>query len=136
MRIFQRPPLRLGNPDQPQHLDRLGPRLPGRHFPVQAQHFGDLVADPHHGIERGHRLLKDHRDPISPDLAHLGLVEAEQIGAFQRHRAADHPARRVRHQPHHRQRGDALAATGFADDRQRLAAADAERDVVDRAEQT
>ena len=40
-----------------------------------------------------------------------------------------------RHQPHDRQRGDALAAAGFADDRQGLAAADAEGDVVDGAEQ-
>src|SRR5215213_6831305 len=135
MRIFMRAAFRLGDADEAQHLDRLRPRLPGGHFPVQAEHFGDLVADPHHRIERGHRLLKDHRDPISPDLAHFGLGEAEQIGAFQRHRAADHPAGRVRHQPHHRQRGHALAAAGLADDRQRLAAADAERDVVDRAEQ-
>ena len=25
--------------------------------------FGDLLADPHHRVQRGHRLLEDHRDP-------------------------------------------------------------------------
>ena len=56
--------------------------------------------------------------------AHLVFVESEQIGAFEHDRAADDPARRIGHQPHDRQRGHALAAAGFADDRQRLAAAD------------
>ena len=50
---------------------------------------------------------------------------AEQIGAFEHDGAADDPARRIGHQPHDRKRGHALAAAGFADDRQRLAAANA-----------
>jgi hypothetical protein len=35
---------------------------------VQPHRFGDLVADPHHRIERGHRLLKiiDIRFPRMP----------------------------------------------------------------------
>ena len=135
MRIFQRPPLRFGDPDQAQHVDRLLPGLPGGDLPVQPDHFGDLVADPHHRVERGHRLLEDHRDAIAADLPHLGLVELEQIGAFEHHGAADDPARRIGHQPHDRQRGHALAAAGFADDRERLAAANHERNVVDRLEQ-
>src|SRR5262249_12947769 len=92
-------------------------------------------ADPHHRIERGHRLLKDHRHPVAPDAAHLLLIEREQVGAFQRHRAADDLARRVGHQAHDGERAHALAAAGFADDRQRLAAADMEGDVVNRLEQ-
>ena len=136
MRIFLRPPLRFGNPDQAQHLDGLASRPPCAVIvAMQANRFGDLVADPHHRVERGHRLLENHRDAVAADRAHLGLVEAEQVGAFEHHGAADDPARRIGHQPHDRQRGHALAAAGLADDRQRLAAADAERDVVDRLEQ-
>src|SRR3546814_12769889 len=49
----------------------------------------------------------------------------------QPHLTADDPARRRRDQAHDRQGGDALAATGLADDRQRLARPHMERDVVD-----
>ena len=135
MRIFPRPLLGLGYPHQAQHVDRLVPGFLGGQLAMQPNRLGDLVADPHHRVERGHRLLEDHRDAVAADRAHLGLVEAEQVGAFERHAAADDPARRIRHQPHDRQRGDALAAAGLADDRQRLAAANAERNVVDRPEQ-
>ena len=35
--------------------------LPGQaHWRMRLGGFGDLVADAHHGIEGGHRLLKDH----------------------------------------------------------------------------
>ena len=50
-------------------------------------------------------------------------LSCTQILAVEPDRAADDAARRVRHQPHQRQRGHRLAAAGFADDRQRFAAA-------------
>src|SRR6267142_1252297 len=83
MRIFYRPPLRLGDPDQAQHVDGLFPGLLAGHVAMQADSLGDLVADPHYGIERGHRLLEDHGDAIAPDRAHRGFIKAEQIGAFE-----------------------------------------------------
>ena len=55
--------------------------------------------------------------------AHRLVVERQQVDAGELDRAADDAAGRIGHQPHQRQRGDALAAAGFADDRQRLAAA-------------
>ena len=39
---------------------------------VNVEHLGDLVADLHDRIERGHRLLEDHADPGAADLAHRG----------------------------------------------------------------
>src|SRR5436305_192 len=102
---------------------------------MQASRLGDLVSDPHHRIERGHRLLENHRNAVAPDLPHPVLVEIEKIGAFERNRAADNPAGRVGYQAHDRKRGDALAATGLAHDRQRLATTDLEGDIVDRLEQ-
>ena len=122
----QRPPLGLGDPDQAQHFDGLLPRLLAGHRSMQADRLGDLVADPHHRVERGHRLLEDHRDAVAADRAHLVFVEAEKIGAFEHDGAADDLARRVRHQAHDRKRGHALAAAGLADDGQRLAATDVE----------
>src|SRR5208282_3580833 len=52
-------------------------RKPGSLAPgtraVSPHRFGDLVADSHHGIEGGHRFLKDHGDSRSAQLAH-GVV--------------------------------------------------------------
>jgi hypothetical protein len=44
--------------------------------------------------------------------------------------AGGNPAGRLRHEAHDRQRGDALAASGFADDAERAAALDAQIDPV------
>ncbi|MFK4694732.1 hypothetical protein ABIF42_000326 [Bradyrhizobium diazoefficiens] len=90
------------NPYQPQHLDCDVPGFFGRHHPVQPHGLDDLVADPHDGIERRHRLLEDHGDAVAPDGAHLRFVQRQQIGAFERDRPADDAAGRIGHQPHQR----------------------------------
>ena len=41
-----------------------------------AQRLGDLLADGEHRVERGHRLLEDHRDLVAADGAHLALVDS------------------------------------------------------------
>ena len=41
---------------------------------VQPGRLGDLLADREDGVERGHRILEDHRDVVAADLAHLGLA--------------------------------------------------------------
>ena len=135
MRIFLRAPLWLGNADQTQHFDRLIPGFSCRHGPVQANRLADLIANPDHRVERSHRLLKDHGNAVTADLSHLGFIEREQILAFEQDRAADDAARRARHKAHDRERTHALAASGLADDRQRLATTNVEREVVYRAEQ-
>ena len=56
--------------------------------------------------------------PRTPRIA--SSLERQQIDAGEHDRAAGDAAGRIGHQPHERQRGDALAAAGFADDRQRL----------------
>jgi hypothetical protein len=43
---------------------------------VQAQRLGDLVADGEHRVERGHRLLEDHRDAVAADRAHPAATGA------------------------------------------------------------
>ena len=90
---------------------------------VQRHRLGDLVADGQHRIERGHRLLEDHRDLVAAHVAHRLFVELQQIASVELDSAAGDAARRIGHQPHQGQRGHALAAAGFADDRQRLVAA-------------
>ena len=79
MRILVGALLGRGNADELEHLDRLGPRVALGHAGVDARHFGDLIADGEHRIERGHRLLEHHRDPIAAHVLHVALGEREQI---------------------------------------------------------
>ena len=69
--------------------------------------------------------------PRSARISASGSVE--QIPPLEADCAADDAAGRRLDQPQDRQRGDALAAAGFADDAQRLAGAQRKRDAVDRA---
>jgi len=54
------------------------------------------------------------------------------VDAVEQDLAALDPARWIRNQPKHRQRGDAFAGTGFADDRKRLRRDRHERNAIDR----
>ena len=49
---------------------------------VRENRFGDLATDAHHGIERGHGLLKDHREGAAAVRAHLIFAEGEEIFGF------------------------------------------------------
>src|SRR5277367_504228 len=92
------------------------------------------MADRQHWIERGHRLLKDHRDLIAADVPHLGLAQAQKIAAGEADRAGDDPSRRRRDQTQDRQRSNTLAAAALADDGEGLARQDVERNPADRAD--
>ena len=63
--------------------------------------------------------------------AHGALVERQQILAFEQDPAALDPRRRHRQQPHHRPRGDALAAARFAHQADDPASLDDQRQIVD-----
>ena len=42
-----------------------------------------------HRVERGHRVLEDHREVAAAPVAHALLVEGEQVDALEQHRARD-----------------------------------------------
>ena len=96
--------------------------------------LGDLAAHRHHRIQRGHRLLEDHRDRVAADAAHLGLGQGQQVAPVEPDVAGLDPRRRRGQQALDRERGDALAAARFADHRERLAPDHLEGDAVDRAD--
>ena len=96
------------------------------------QRLGDLLADAHDRIERGHRLLEHHRDGVAADAAHLGFGKPDQLAAVQPDAAFDPPGR-VRHQAHDGERRHALAAAGFADHAEDFAARERPAHIVDRA---
>ena len=50
-----------------------GHRLGLGHAPVCHQHLGNLLADLHRRVQRGHRLLEDHRHVIAAHSAHFGF---------------------------------------------------------------
>ena len=99
---------------------------------VLADGLADLVADGQRRVEAGQRVLEDEPDLLAAQLAHVLRAELQQVDAVEQDRARDDPARRIRHEPRDRERRDALAAAGFADEAERLAVADVEADVVDR----
>ena len=121
------------DPHRLQHLERAlaGGRLRG--VLVQLHRLPQLLADRVHRVQRGHRILEDHRDLVAAHLAQLRRRQLEQVAALE-DRLARRDRLRSRVQPEDRQAGDALAAARLADDRERLALLDREGDAVDRAD--
>ena len=116
-----------------QHLDRLCACLAGSDAAVAQDGFRDLIADGEHRVERGHRLLEDHRQLVAAQIAQASCRQLQQILALEQHLTAGDAPGRLRHEAHDRERGDALAAARFADDAERAAALEAEVDAVHRA---
>ncbi len=100
---------------------------------VDAQDLVDLAADRHHRIERRHRLLKDHRHGGGAQLPQAAVAGGENLLADQFDAAARRHQRALWQQAHHRQRGDRLARSAFADQAKRLAFVNPQRDAVDDA---
>eukprot|EP01022_Parablepharisma_sp_SALTPOND_P030360 TRINITY_DN760_c2_g5_i1.p1 TRINITY_DN760_c2_g5~~TRINITY_DN760_c2_g5_i1.p1 ORF type:complete len:1316 (-),score=509.04 TRINITY_DN760_c2_g5_i1:3474-7421(-) len=129
--------LGFGDAHHLQHAQRLG--LGGRtaHALVQADRFGDLLADGKDRVQRGHRLLEDHGDLLATDAAHggvigLGQVQGLAVAAQELHAAAGDLAAAVFDQAHDGQRRHRLARARLADDGQGLALADVEGQVAHR----
>src|SRR5206468_8052623 len=90
-----------------------------------------LVADGEHRIERGLRVLEDHRDASAPNRPHLALGLLEEIVALEQDPAPDDPRRRPRHQSQQRERGHRLAAARLPDDAERLTLSEGKAHAVD-----
>ena len=92
-----------GNPHQFEHLDRA--RLGGlrRHRGVGQDRLDDLLADGVDRIERGHRLLEDHRHLAAAQLAALVGRQRQHVAVCEQHRLGLDLARRARHQAHDRE---------------------------------
>ncbi len=125
MRIGVDPRLRRGDAHEPEHVERPPPRLLAGEATVAAQALDDLVAHPVDRIERRHRLLEDHGERGSAQILHLGTALLQEVLAGEQHFAAGAPAGRLLHEPHHGERGHALAAAGLTDDAERPAGATA-----------
>ncbi|VAQ39404.1 Uncharacterised protein [Klebsiella pneumoniae] len=82
MRIAREHLFRLGNTHLIEHLFRRAQRLFAPQPLVQAQGFGNLLADGKNRIQRGHRLLKNHGQIRAAHPAHLSvrlLIERDHL---------------------------------------------------------
>ena len=116
---------RIGDADLGEQLDD-APRA-GAAIEVEMglQRLADLEADGEAGVERGHRLLEDHRQVLAGDAAALraAVIVVRSAPSNTMRSALDSGGERQ--QAHHRQHRHRLARAGFADDRQHLVAVDA-----------
>ena len=117
--------------DLAQHLDGLLHDALAAPGALRVDHFGQLVADGEHRVQRGLRVLQDHRDLAPPNLPHLPLALGKKILALQQYLALHGPGGFIGQQAHQRQGGDALAAAGLADQAQHLAAVQRKADAID-----
>ena len=124
MRVLAHPLLGERNAHQPQHVDRLGQGVALIELEVQLYRLADLVADREDRIERGHRVLEDHRDVVAANLPHLGLALLQKILTAQLDRTPFDAAGRHRNQAHDRERVDRLTRTRFANDAEGRSALD------------
>nr|GEY68439.1 hypothetical protein [Tanacetum cinerariifolium] len=99
--------------------------------PLMAGHaLGDLIANGEHRVERGHRLLKDHRHAVATHVQQALIGHAQQRFA-QQAGSAGLDGRGVGEQAHKRHGRHAFAAARLPDDGQGFARLDGERHAVD-----
>jgi hypothetical protein len=91
--------------------------------------FGYLVADREQRIQRRHRVLQDHRNPLAAHVSHFGVGLAHEVFTLEPHLATGDLCRHRQH-AQDRQCEGALAGAGFADDAESFAGVDAQRHVV------
>ena len=130
--ILQGPLLRFRDTGHRQQFNRSRQRLLARSAPVHLQGLGDLGADGHGGVQRGHGVLEDHADLRAADAPAVDLRTSEDLRAAQSRRPGGDAARRHRDQPHHALHGHRFSTTGFTDDRQGFTGLNVETDAAHR----
>ena len=110
--------------------DAAAPRVLLAHAPVLDQDLGHLARDAKVRVERGHRVLKDHRELDAADVVQLARRQAQQLLAAKAGAAG--AAAVLGEQPHDREEQLGLARAGFADHAQALARLDRKAHVADR----
>src|SRR5204862_3165013 len=83
---------RIGDADLVEELGGACQGYPVAHPLMEGDRLGNLVADPMHGIERGHRLLKDHRDLIAAHGAHAIEIERQEVASLTVSTSEEHAA--------------------------------------------
>ena len=119
---------RVGNADGIEQFECAGTGGVGAQAPMDGEHFADLGLYGVNRIERAHRFLKDHRNIIAAHGAQVVGWRGDQVLALEQDLTGQ--LRAGRQQLEHRQGGDRLARTGFADQREGLAGRDIKADIA------
>ena len=114
MRIRFGPCPRFGQTHFFHQLEHPGSRLPGTHAALNSKDFRDLIAHRLHGVQRTHRVLKNHRDFAATDPAHGLAVQFQEVLTGPVHLTAGVDPRVVRQQLQQTHCGHALAAARLA----------------------
>ena len=120
--------------DEPQQLERAGPRGRPIERLVHGQHLAHLLAEGVQRVQRRHRLLEDHCDPVAADATEGPFGGADQLLAAEQDAAAGMPRLRVRQELQDRQRRHRLPGSALPDQRHRLAPVDVEGHAPDGGE--
>jgi hypothetical protein len=112
--------------DQLEQLHGAFGGLASRHAEVLFQALDDLAPHAHRRVERGHRVLEDHRYLRPPDVEHALLGELEKVLALEDDLAAPYYGVRLGVQAHDAPRRDRLSRPRLADDGERLASPEVE----------
>ena len=131
MRIGLEPSLGVVDADFLEQIEHARARLLVRHPAVNLQHLAHLLFDRVQRIERGHRLLEDHRDLVAPDVAERARIEGQEVHAVEADTARRMRRGGVGQEPQDRQRRHRLARARFADERHGLGLADIEGHLAD-----
>ena len=111
---------RPGDADGAQQFGGPAPRLAPAHVLVGLDRLGDLLADGQHGVQPAHRVLRDQRDLLATETAHVFIVELDQVAPAEPDLARD-PRRVPREEAEDGQAGHALARAGLPHQPERAA---------------
>src|SRR5208283_4179437 len=118
VRITAGATLRFWNSNVAHAFNSAVPRFGFGDLVVRQYCLRDLVADAHHGIEGGHRFLKDHGDARAAKPAKLLGLKRSEFGRLSSAVVEDDVAgngRCRRKQSHDGERSNGLSRPGFAD---------------------
>lgn len=101
---------------------------------VDPEGLPDLVAHRVDGVQGFQRVLEDHADAAPADLLVLVGAELRELGTVEDDRGLREDFARRVDQPHDRPRSDAFPGAGFADDPERFAGRNRQRDPVNGAD--
>ena len=124
---------RVRDADGVEHLDRALERVRLGDVEMRAHGLSDLAADAIHRVQARERILEDHRDVLAAHVAQLVRRRLEQVLALEQDLARDLRPLGVQ-QAEDGEVRDALARARLADDAERLAAPERERQARDRVD--
>src|SRR5580765_6589571 len=127
--------LRIRNADLLQKVDCARARLFLVGPLVHSNRLADLRPDGVHRVQRGHRILKDHRHLVAANVLELVLVHLEDVSTLVEHLPAEGRIA-VSREAEQRHRRNTLPRAGLSHDAEHLAALQLEADTVDRVDHT